>query len=133
MEPYSMDLRRRVLWDIDEKMTTQAVASKHRVSRSWVRRLKQRRREHGEIAPRSSGVPSGSKLEPYRDRLHELVDSQPDATLAELAESLPVKVSLPTLSRALGELRLTLKKSRSTPRSRTAPMSRSGGRDGVRR
>ena len=38
MRAYSMDLRERVLRD--------------RVSASWVRRLKQRRRETGEVAPR---------------------------------------------------------------------------------
>lgn len=130
MEPYSMDLRRRVLWDSDEGMRTKAVAKKYRVSRSWVRRLKQRRRERGETAPRSSGVSGGSKLGPHRDRLRELVEGQPDATLAELAQSLPVKVSLPTLSRTLRELELTFKKSRSTPLSRTAPMSGSGGPGG---
>ena len=52
MRAYSMDLRERVLHDSDAGMQAAAVASKYRVSASWVRRLKQRRRETGEVAPR---------------------------------------------------------------------------------
>ena len=52
MAAYSMDSRTRVPQDSDAGMTADAVAEKYRVSPSWVRRLKQRRRESGEIAPR---------------------------------------------------------------------------------
>src|SRR5436189_197601 len=45
MTPYSMDLRERVLADCDAGMTAPAVAAKYRDSASWVRRLKQRRRD----------------------------------------------------------------------------------------
>jgi hypothetical protein len=48
-----MDLRERVLDDSDAVMMADAVAEKYRVSGSWVRLLKQRRRETGEVAPRS--------------------------------------------------------------------------------
>ena len=47
MRAYSMDLRERVLHDSDAGMQAAAVASKYHVSASWVRRLKQRRRETG--------------------------------------------------------------------------------------
>ena len=49
MAAYSMDLRTRVLEDSDAGMRADAVAEKYRVSLSWVNRLKQRRRESGEI------------------------------------------------------------------------------------
>ena len=39
MRAYSMDLRERVLHDSDAGMQAAAVASKYRVSASWVRRL----------------------------------------------------------------------------------------------
>jgi transposase len=52
MAAYSMDLRTRVLADWDTGMKAHDVAAKYRVSRAWVHRLVQRRREHGEIAPR---------------------------------------------------------------------------------
>ena len=49
---YSMDLRERALLDSDAGMKAADVAVKYRVSGSWVRLLKQRRRETGEVAPR---------------------------------------------------------------------------------
>ena len=57
MRAYSMDLRERVLHESDAGMQAAAVASKYRVSASWVRRLKQRRRETGEVAPRQLRIP----------------------------------------------------------------------------
>ena len=51
MKSYSIDLRSRILEDCDSGMTTRVVATKYRVSESWVRRLSQRRRETGQIAP----------------------------------------------------------------------------------
>ena len=56
MRAYSMDLRERVLRDSDAGMNAAAVAVKYHVSASWVRRLKQRRRETGEVAPRQQRV-----------------------------------------------------------------------------
>ena len=47
-----MDLRERALLDSDAGMKAADVAVKYRVSGSWVRLLKQRRRETGEVAPR---------------------------------------------------------------------------------
>ena len=52
MRAYSMDLRERALLDSDAGMKATDVAAKYRVSGSWVRLLKQRRRETGEVAPR---------------------------------------------------------------------------------
>ena len=52
MVAYSLDLRTRVLKDSDAGMASKLVAEKDAVSRAWVDRLKQRRRETGEIAPR---------------------------------------------------------------------------------
>ena len=48
----SLDLRTRVLADWDAGMKAEEVAAKYRVSRAWVHRLVQRRRETGEIGPR---------------------------------------------------------------------------------
>jgi len=47
MAPYSMDLRTRVLADYDAGVAPKDVAAKFRVSRSWVNRIVQRRRETG--------------------------------------------------------------------------------------
>ena len=55
MRPYPMDLRQRVLQDCDAGLPTEAVAAKYRVSDSWVRKLKRRRRLTGSPAPAAPG------------------------------------------------------------------------------
>src|SRR4051794_26368893 len=52
MAPYSMDLRKRVARAWDGGLDADAVAAKYDVSRAWVHRLVERRRETGSIAPR---------------------------------------------------------------------------------
>jgi len=121
MRAYSMDLRERVLATCDAGQTTKPVAEKYGVSRTWVRSLKQRRRETGEIAPRTGG---GRKRKIDRARLAELVREDPDATLAELRERLAIRCALSAIWTVLHDLKLTFKKSRCGRRSRTAPTSR---------
>ena len=119
-----MDLRERVIADCDAGLGTTATAKKFRVSPSWVRRLKQHRRERGDIVPRTGGVSRGRKID--RERLAELAREQPDATLVELRDRLGVQVTPWAVGKALRALKLSYKKSRSAPPSRTGPMSRSG-------
>lgn len=129
MQAYSMDLRKRVLADWDSGIPTKQVAEKYGVSRTWVRSLKQRRRETGEIAPRVGG---GRKPKIDRVRLAALVEQQPDATLMELRERLGVRCSLSAIWMALDKLRITFKKKRSAPPSKIDRTSPSTGRGGVR-
>jgi transposase len=51
MAAYSLDLRKRVLRAWDSGMDVYSVAGKYEVSRAWVHRLVQRRRETGSIEP----------------------------------------------------------------------------------
>ena len=107
MKAYSMDLRDRVLADCDEGLTTRAVATKYRVSESWVRRLLQRRRERGEVAPRK-GLDRRPNWTAYADMLRRnAVREQPDITLHELKQRYALPLSVPTLSRTLHRLGLT--------------------------
>ncbi|MBE7506073.1 MAG: transposase [Planctomycetia bacterium] len=123
MEAYSMDLRRRVLAACDAGHGTTPVAKSFDVSPAWVRRLKQRRRELGTIAPlphRTGPIPRLN--ESRKERLRKLVEAQPDATLAELRDRLGLKITLGHLCRSLRKMKLSLKKSRSSRMSRTARM-----------
>ena len=114
MAPYSMDLRSRVLRDADAGLPSKDIAVKYAVSRAWVDRVKQRRRETGEIAPRKQTTFRGRSLSPDEEtRLVALITVQPDATLAELRNALPTRAALSTLWRAIGRRGLTLKKNRS--------------------
>ena len=84
--------------------------------------MKQRLRERGLRAAliQAKNGPDPKLDADDRRRLAALVGRTPDATLAELKEASGLPVSISTLARALVELRLTLKKSRSVPPSRTA-------------
>lgn len=123
-----MDLRERVIADCDAGLGTKAAAAKYKVSPAWVRRLKQHRRERGDIVPRTGGGSRGRKID--RDRLAELAKQQPDATLVELRDRLGVAVTAWAIGKALRELGLSYKKSRSAPPSRTARTSLRSGRSG---
>ena len=128
--PYSQDLRDRVLAAYDRGMPTQRIAEVFAVSKAWARRLKQRRRETGETAPRPMGGATVVKID--RARLADLVRERPDATLAELRDRLGVTVAISAVSMALKALGLSFKKRRSAPRSRTARTWRHGVRTGGR-
>ena len=49
---YAMELRERVLAACDAGLASRVVARQYRVSRAGMDRLKQRRRETGEVGPR---------------------------------------------------------------------------------
>jgi transposase len=88
---------------------------------SWVRRLIQVQRETGSLEPKQPRRPNNNKLDDADLKLiAELIAAKPDIYLKELAEKLGNKVSVPTLWRACGKLGLPRKKSRCTPRSKTA-------------
>jgi transposase len=122
MKPYSMDLRERVLVACDDGMGTAEVAETFAVSQSWVRRLKQRRRETGTIAPRlprrHGPVPV---LAAQAQRLRTAVHDHPGETAADYRDRLGLDVSPLTVWRMLRRLGLTFKKNPSTRPSRTVP------------
>src|SRR5579871_865387 len=101
MRAYSMDLRERVWADCQAGLTTSAVAEKYSVSASWVRRLKQRHKATGSLAPRPPSPGQPVTLAPHDARVREVVRADPDATLAELRQRLGLKISLSTLSEYL--------------------------------
>src|ERR1700739_2424112 len=97
MAPYSMDLRKRGARAWDANPDAEATAAKYEVSRAWVHRLVQRRRETGSLAPRKQTKFRSRVLAGQEDRLAALITARPDATLAELREGLPTTAALSTL------------------------------------
>jgi len=110
MKAYSADLRERVLADCDAGMATDDVAAKYRVSASWVRRLKQRRRQTGSTAPRPQRHGPQPGWAAHREAIVAAVRRAPDATLDELRETLGSALSRSALGRAVRALGLTVKK-----------------------
>ena len=110
MKTYSMDLRERVLKDVDTGLATSAVAAKYSVSTAWVRRLKQRRAASGLIAPKPQRRGSIPAAVTYAEQIREAVRQVPDATLDEYRTRLKWPMSRSTLANALITLGLTRKK-----------------------
>jgi transposase len=123
MRAYSMDLRVRVLDAAAAGETTAELADRFAVSPAWVRRLKQRHRASGEVAPRKAKDPRIPKLRDHLPRIRELLAATPDLTPAELRDELNVAVALSTLWAAVRGLGLTFKRRRPERPSRTARMS----------
>jgi transposase len=120
MAPYSLDLRKRVAKAWDASGDADTVAEQYEVSRAWVHRLIQRRRETGSLAPRSQTKFRGRALTVAEEkRLTALILARPDATLTELRDAMPTTAALSTLWRTIDRLGFTLKKN--GPRRRTAP------------
>src|SRR4029450_2321379 len=119
-----MHLRERVLLDCDAGLATQQVANKYRVSTAWVRRLKQRRRQAGEGAPRPPRTPRQPRLAPPAPRIRQAIDAAPDLTLQEIKDQLGLTVSLSTLWAAVRGLGPTVKKKTRRRPSRSAAARR---------
>jgi transposase len=111
VKPYSTDLRQRVLADCDAGAGTNAVARKYSVSPSWVRKLKQQRRETGSIEPRVATPGPKPALAAHHDRLRQLVQQTPGLTAGEYRKRLGVPVAVVTVWRAIRRLDFTHKKS----------------------
>jgi transposase len=115
MEPIDLEIRSQVLAACDAGEGTRAVAVRFNVSESWVRRVKQQRRETGQIAPRIA-APRQPEWKEWADWLVAKVGGQPDIYLRELQAELKAEkgeeVCLMTLCNACRALELTRKKKR---------------------
>ena len=125
---YAQDLRDRILAAYDRGMQTLDIARLFQVSKAWARRVKQRRREHGETTPRPMGGARVVKVD--SERLRQLVTEQPDATTRELHQRLGCDCSESAVGMALDRLGLTFKKRRSLRASRIDPTLPSVGKSG---
>jgi transposase len=112
MTAYSQDLRQRILDTVQRgEGSLRQIACRFLVSLSFVTRLLQLHRNTGSLQPKPHGGGNPAVLGPEDlERLRELVQKQPDATLEELQQRLGVSCSLMTISRALRKLKLPRKK-----------------------
>ena len=83
MTAYLMNLRLRVLCHADTGFPPNEFTEKYSVSRAWVDRLKPRRRETGEVAPRKQTRWRPAILHAQLTELAALIREQPDRPLAE--------------------------------------------------
>ncbi len=116
MQPYSLDLRQKIIdVDAEGKTSQRQIAKQFRVAYSFVRKLIKQYRETGEIAPKQRTEQTPTKLSTEQlEILETIVESNNDATLAELCDLLEqrvgVRIGVSTMFRMLEKLNLPLKK-----------------------
>ena len=115
MVPYTTELRGEVLAACDANEGTRVVAVRFQVSESWVRRIKQQRRETGQIAPKTA-APRQPKWQAWADWLVAKITARPDIYLrelqAELKQDCGEEVCLMTICSACRALDQSRKKRR---------------------
>src|SRR5215210_552227 len=132
MRAYSKDLRLRVLAAVDRGTPRREVADTFGMSVSTIKRYLKLRRETGGVEPKPIPGPRAPKRAALEERLPAQVELNPDLTLSEHCELFEeehgIGVSAATVSRALKDLGLPLKKD---PRLLRARRRREGGLPGA--
>lgn len=122
MATISMDLRKRILMAYDRgDVSREQVARRFEVSLGMVKKLIQRRRHTGSIAPLHHR--SGRKrviLDSHRREMRLLLAKQPDLTLEEIRACLDLECTIQAIHYVLVDMGLTYKKRLSGPRSNPA-------------
>lgn len=114
MSGYSLDLRERIVVNRKAGKSLKWLASTFQVSITTVKRYLQRERATGSVAATPPRYKQPQIRDEYEQQLADQVRRLPEATLAEHVaaweESTGMKVSTPTMCRALQRLRQTRKK-----------------------
>ena len=124
--PLSFDLRRRFSDLIREGLSARAAASRLLISPATGVRLAAKVHGGASLEPATCGRPKGrGKLGAHTDFLIELVEQDPDITLAELRGALidaeGVTVGVPAICRMLKRLGFTYKKDIGRARASPGP------------
>jgi transposase len=120
--PLSMDLRERIVESVESGESRNAAAKRFAVSTSCVIKLVQRWHETGSVEPGQMGGWKDHALAAHEASVRALIRVRPDMTLEELRDALAqegIRIGRSSVDRFLKARGLTLKKSRSTPQSRT--------------
>ena len=120
MEAYPNKIRELVLEAYEEGLDTNEIAKRFKVSRDWTRRVRRRWLEHDiRTVIKQKHGPDPLMDEVRRQKLEQLVEQTPDATLEDFKKQLTFPVSISTIARTLNQMKLTLKKSPRTPANRS--------------
>src|SRR5512146_2138109 len=126
MEPYSMDLRERVIAAIDRRDGSQRqIARRFGISLATLSRWLRARRQTGTLAPKPRGGGRPRALDDAcQEHLRDLVKQQPDATLEELRQRLGIVCSVTAIWRTLRRPRIGRKKKVLHAQERDTPQGR---------
>jgi transposase len=122
MQPYSQDLRDRVLRALDRGDRPTEIARRFEVSRIWVYQVRGRVQRTGQRGSLAIGGYRRSRLAESEQQLRVWIAEAPDLTLAELQQRLAgrgVAVKIGALWHQLNKWNLTFKKNSARQRART--------------
>ena len=88
---YGLDLRKRVIEAIEGGLSSRAAARRFAIGISTAGSWHRAWRATGSLEPGRQGAPKGSKLDAHEAFIFELMESERDITLAEIAEHLEVE------------------------------------------
>lgn len=121
MNPLPMRMRERIVELYDAGVKTKQIARAMGTCPSATRRIRQNLRERGTLEPKqAAGGHAGGLTAEVEAKLRERVRAEPGVTRQGVKDALGLPVDVRTVGRWLSKLGITLKKSRSTPGSRTA-------------
>lgn len=132
MQPYSQDLRDRVLRALERGDRPADIARRFEVSRVWVYQVRDRAQKTGERGSRPIGGYRRSRIAEKEPELRAWIADRPDLTLAELQQRLEqqgVVIKVGALWHQLSRWNLTFKKNAARQRTRTR--GRAAGAAGV--
>ena len=123
MKAYSIDFRQKIIdYYYSSPISQSQLAEKFSVARSFVQKLLKQYRLTGNVAPKHGG---GSQLKLSPEQLAilaQLIETNNDATLAELCQMLAyqtgVVVSIATMGRMTERLKITVKKKHYLPQKK---------------
>jgi transposase len=111
MEAYPLLVRKRIVELYEQNKSTKEIAETFGICRSGTRRVKQRHRETGSIAPREHHPGRKPKLTAdLAQQIRDHVAADPDCTREELIEVMKIDIAPQTMSKWFRKLGLVLKK-----------------------
>ena len=132
MQPYSQDLRDRVLRALERGDGPTEIARRFEVSRIWVYQVRDRANETGERGSRPIGGYRRSRLAAKEQQMRSWIADQSDLTLAEIQQRLEqqgMTIKIGALWHQLNRWNLTFKKN--AARQRTRARGRAAGAHGM--
>lgn len=127
MAQLPVEFRHRVIALTEQAMTADEIAEVLGVSAVWVRSIKRLHAAGESLEPKSRANKRQSLAQREGDRIRAQVKAKPSSTLEDLKRDLNLKTSISNLWYALQDLKISLKKSPSTPPSNADPTWSSSG------
>ena len=118
----SMDLRVRVMDEVDRGTSAEKAAAIYKISAGTIYGWMRLRRETGTLMPRRGKTGPKPKLQGHRQAIEAEVRQNSGITLKDLKAKLGLAVGINTLCRALHAWGLVSKKDRCEPPSNNVPM-----------